>query len=140
MMNRLFVLGLALTVGLGACEKVVAPHWMRISPDTPCAPPAAPGGAAAACKSAVFFLDTANITPKSGLLYVTLQTRSEGDTSGDYGIIHAEANCSSVKLEPTALHEERFNQAGQKLTMRLTPTTSAQEQAIVSYACKAAGK
>jgi hypothetical protein len=139
-MIKQFTMWLTVATLLAGCDKAQPPQWMRITQGDPC--PAAPSGAtpAPACKGTVFFLDTAAITPKAGLLYVTLQTRSPGDAAGEYGIIHAEANCSSKRLEPSALHEERFSKAGQKLEMRLTPTTAEEEAAIVSYACTHPGK
>jgi hypothetical protein len=138
-MKQWMVTGLAVVVLLGGCEKATPATWQRISNEAPCqSAPTEPGpaGKAAPCTPRVYFLDVAHITPKAGLVYVTMQTRIEGDTSGDYGISHAEANCRSGQLEPTALQEDRFHRDGQKIGMQLTPISAEDEAAIVGLACK----
>ncbi len=138
-MNKWTVSVLAVAALAGGCEKATPAQWQRISNEAPCQTAiGAPelGGKAPACTPRIYFLDTAHITPKAGLVYVTMQTRIEGDTSGDYGISHAEANCRSGQLEPTALQEDRFHRDGQKIEMVLTPISADDEAAIVGLACK----
>ncbi len=138
-MNKWTVSVLAVAALAGGCEKATPAQWQRISNEAPCQTAiGAPelGGKAPACTPRIYFLDTAHITPKAGLVYVTMQTRIEGDTSGDYGISHAEANCRSGQLEPTALQEDRFHRDGQKIGMQLTPISAEDEAAIVGLACK----
>lgn len=134
-MQKSALMGLMCWALLASCQKVTPPQWLRVTPGDDCSSAGTAAAPTAVCSATIFFVDTAHVEPKGGLLYVTMQTRSPADTSGDYGIIHAEANCSTSHLDPTALHEERFNRAGQRLEMRLTPAPADVEAAVVQLAC-----
>jgi hypothetical protein len=112
-------LGLAAAGALTACSRPAAPEWTRITT-------AEPGEAPA------FYLDTANISFKSGTPYVILQTRY---ADGRFGLIRAEANCARKKLEPTALKEDLFSPQGAKLENRMTPMPGEDEQAVLARVC-----
>jgi hypothetical protein len=138
-MKKTWMTAIAVASLLAACSKPVPPQWQRISAPRDC-PAVVASPATPACAGDVFFLDVVNIEERAGLYYVTMQTRGERDTSGAFGLIHAEANCSSRHLEPTALQEDRYDATGQKLAKRLTPISAADEAAIVDFACGRFGK
>ena len=84
----------------------------------------------------IIFLLTIPVVSATVNVNLPVESAQWRDTSGDYGISHAEANCRSGRLEPTALQEDRFHRDGQKIEMRLTPISADDEAAIVGLACK----
>jgi hypothetical protein len=127
MSQRLYgvLVGVCAGLALVACSKAKAPQWTAVS---------APGAARGV------YLDTANILVNAGVVYVTLQTRTGGDTPADsgrpFGIVHAEANCRQHLLEPTALKEEQYAANGQRTGMTLFALAGPESDAVLARACQ----
>jgi hypothetical protein len=115
-----------LMAGLGGCDKPRAPEWMAITRGDPCA-----ATSSGPCDAGAFYLDSANLSVKSGTPYVILQTRY---ADGRIGSIHAEANCPRRKLEPTAL-KETLSKGGALIENRMTTISAGDEKAVLEYAC-----
>jgi hypothetical protein len=123
--SRIALVPVAALALLSACGKPAAPSWLQITKGEPCADPAT-------CDEPAFYLDTANLSVRSGTPYVILQTRYR---DGRLGSIRAEANCPRKKLEPTALKEALFQANGTLLENRMRAISAADENAVLAYAC-----
>ena len=109
-----------------ACAgKPSAPAWTLL---------AAPPGEARAV-----YLDTANVVVNAGVIYVTLLTRKAGETAEakglPFGLIHAEANCTAHRIDPTALKEEQYGADGGRLGMQLVSLSAQQTEDVLARAC-----
>ncbi len=126
-MTAMTLAALAALAALAGCDKPRPAQWiarhagrsLRAKTDGP-------------CDAGAFYLDTANLSVKSGTPYVILQTRY---ADGRTGSIRAEVNCPRQKLEPTALKEAVAGSNGAPLENRMTTMGADDEKAVLQYAC-----